>query len=191
MSKLQQSWVRSQHPPDTVESEGRQMKQCWIQYKIICCQLAIHAFWRWTSNRPCCRFSFFICFFRRRPQRAKRWSSSACSWPRFRRIPILFRWEIILVNWPAYILVRWWDISMLSLSWSYCNCTAGEMSLPYYLALGLSCDDQFGLRNVSCSVADLGSGTFLTLDPGSGMDKNQDSDLESLIIRDLRNNFLG
>ncbi len=28
-------WVRSQHPPDTLESEGRQMmKQCWITYMI-------------------------------------------------------------------------------------------------------------------------------------------------------------
>jgi hypothetical protein len=32
MPTSQQSWVRSQHPPNTVESEGRQMKQCWRQY---------------------------------------------------------------------------------------------------------------------------------------------------------------
>jgi hypothetical protein len=31
MPESQLSWVRSQHPP-TVESEGRQMKQCWISY---------------------------------------------------------------------------------------------------------------------------------------------------------------
>ncbi len=32
MPKLQQSWVRSQHPPTLVGSGRRQMKQCWINY---------------------------------------------------------------------------------------------------------------------------------------------------------------
>ncbi len=35
MQKSQQSWVRSQHLPwnsGTMESEGRQMKQCWMTY---------------------------------------------------------------------------------------------------------------------------------------------------------------
>jgi hypothetical protein len=33
MPKSQESWIRSQHPSsDTVESEGRQIKQCWITY---------------------------------------------------------------------------------------------------------------------------------------------------------------
>ncbi len=32
MLKSEQSWVRSQHTSDTAESEGRQMKQCWIKY---------------------------------------------------------------------------------------------------------------------------------------------------------------
>ena len=31
--KSQLSWVRSQNPPDTVESEGRHMKQCWISHR--------------------------------------------------------------------------------------------------------------------------------------------------------------
>ncbi len=34
MAKSQQSWIRSQHPPTQVGSEGRQTKQRWITYII-------------------------------------------------------------------------------------------------------------------------------------------------------------
>ncbi len=43
MPKSQQSWVRSQHPIDTLASEGGQMKQCWITY-------IMKIFWKIQKN---------------------------------------------------------------------------------------------------------------------------------------------
>ncbi len=46
MPKSQPSWVSSKHPPNTVESEGRQMKPCRMKYRVY----PGHSGWHWLYN---------------------------------------------------------------------------------------------------------------------------------------------
>ncbi len=56
MPKSQLSWVRSQPSFDTVKSEGRQMKQCWMNYKEKKSQKNSHFFSKYEQNfSPSCR----------------------------------------------------------------------------------------------------------------------------------------